>query len=322
VKACDHVQYNCRRSSSTHESITTLHPLSHPRPRWCERDDRDGSDRPERHARPYFQQRWAIRFHAPDPRCYHRGYPGDRREDLFDTERREWHHLIVHHEVERRRVADDSFDGDGILEFPNTGFTDAALSLDGSKILLLKGTAEGYQIGAIDQNGAVVQAYTPVVAAGGTGFAKMLVDDEGRILIGKAGTNNDEGCGQVIRLNADFSLDNTFGSNGVAYTPSAPFCYPLIEIDNLGRIVLGSYQPGCAGMWRFNADGTVDASFSYTLDLTATYRTTGSSTSRSRRTTRSTCKPNTWGWPAYLFKLLDERRHWTQASASRAATWT
>jgi len=201
---------------------------------------------------------------------------------------------------------DDSFDGDGILEFPNTGFTDAALSLDGSKILLLKGTAEGYQIGAIDQNGAVVQAYTPVVAAGGTGFAKMLVDDEGRILIGKAGTNNDEGCGQVIRLNADFSLDNTFGSNGVAYTPPTPFQYPLFEMDNLGRMVLASYGLGSAGIWRFNVDGTMDATFSYTLDL-ASYSLDDWILDIAIAQDNSVyVQTNTWGWPAYLFKLLDD----------------
>lgn len=200
---------------------------------------------------------------------------------------------------------DNSFDADGILEFPNTGLTDAALSFDGSTIVLLKGTLEGYEIGAIDQNGALVQAYTQVVAPGGSGFAKMLVDDEGRIIIGKAGTNNDEGCGQVVRLNEDFTPDNTFGSNGVAYTPSAPFCYPLMEIDNLGRIVLGSYQPGCAGMWRFNADGTVDASFNYSLDLTTYIQDNWIIDFAIAQDNSIYLQPNTWGWPAYLFKLLE-----------------
>ncbi|MBL7953018.1 MAG: T9SS type A sorting domain-containing protein [Flavobacteriales bacterium] len=200
---------------------------------------------------------------------------------------------------------DSSLGGDGTLEFANTGFMDAALSQDGSKIVLLKSTTDGYEVGAIDQNGAVAQPYTPVVASGGNGFAKMLVDGEGRIVIGKAGTNNGEGCGQVMRLNEDFTPDNTFGTNGVAYTPAAPFCYPLMEIDNLGRIVLGSYQPGCAGMWRFNTDGTVDASFNYTLDLTPYIQDNWIIDFAIAQDNSIYLQPNTWGWPAYLFKLLE-----------------
>jgi hypothetical protein len=178
---------------------------------------------------------------------------------------------------------------------------------------------EGYQIGAIDQNGAVVQAYTPVVAPGGTGFAKMLVDDEGRILIGKAGTNNDEGCGQVIRLNADFSLDNTFGSNGVAYTPPAPFQYPLFEIDNLGRMVLASYGLGSAGIWRFNVDGTMDATFSYTLDLASVLLGRLDPRHRDRAgQLRSTCTNRTPGVGLPTSSSSWMMVHSTRALASRA----
>ncbi len=200
---------------------------------------------------------------------------------------------------------DSDFDADGILEFPNIGFTDAALSNDGTRIFILADGTDGHAISSIGLNGVVVQPWTPVDAPGGAGFAKVLVDDEGRILIGKAGTNNNESCGQVMRLNADFTPDNSFGTNGVASTPVAPFCYPLMEIDNLGRIVLGSYQPGCAGIWRFNADGTVDPSFNYTLDLTPYSLENWIIDFAIAQDNSIYLQPNTWGWPAYLFKLLE-----------------
>ena len=200
---------------------------------------------------------------------------------------------------------DNSFDADGILEFPNLGLYDAALSLDGSRIFVLKGDADGYQIGSIDLNGITLQPWTPLLMPGGPGFAKMLVDDEGRIIIGGRGTNNGEGCVQVNRFNADFTTDNTFGTNGVAYSPPAVMCYPLMEMDNLGRIVLGSYQPSCAGLWRFNADGTYDNTFNYTLDLSAYSLDNWILDIAIANDNSIYLQPNTWGWPAYLFKLLE-----------------
>jgi len=78
-----------------------------------------------------------------------------------------------------------------------------------------------------------------------------------------------------------------------------------MEIDNMSRIVLGSYQPGCAGMWRFNADGTVDASFNYTLDLTPYIQDNWIIDFAIAQDNSIYLQPNTWGWPAYLFKLRE-----------------
>jgi hypothetical protein len=88
-------------------------------------------------------------------------------------------------------------------------------------------------------------------------------------------------------------------------------------MDNLGRMVLASYGLGSAGIWRFNVDGTMDATFSYTLDL-ASYSLDDwiLDIAIAQDNSIYLYKPNTWGWPAYLFKLLDERRHWIQASES------
>ena len=193
----------------------------------------------------------------------------------------------------------------GILEYPNAGFVDAALSHDETRIFLLGGPTSGYQISSIDLNGTVDVPWTPVNSAdGGGGFAKMLVDDQGRICIGKGASINGVGYGQVIRLNEDFTPDSTFGNNGIAYTPAAPFGYPLFEIDNQGRMVLASYLPG--GIWRFNTDGTVDASFNYTLDLASYSLDNWILDIAIAQDNSIYVQPNTWGWPAYLFKLLED----------------
>jgi uncharacterized delta-60 repeat protein len=196
------------------------------------------------------------------------------------------------------------FGVNGILEFPGIGLVDAALSQDETRIFLLTSGTESYQLSAIDLNGAMVQPYTPLVAPGGGSFAKMLVDEQGRICIGKGAYVDEVVHGQVLRLNADFTADNTFGTNGMAYTPAVPFSYPLMEIDNVGRVVLGSYGSGAAGIWRFNTNGTLDATFNYTLDL-STYSLDNWILDIAIAHDNSIyVQPNTWSWPSYLFKLL------------------
>ena len=198
-----------------------------------------------------------------------------------------------------------AFDGDGILELPGLDFYDAALSHDGTEIYLLSSDTSGYLLASMDLDGGWLQPYTSVGGPAGTGFIKMLVDDEGRIVIGGGGTNNGEGCVQVSRYHADFTLDITFGNNGTAYSPPAQMCYPLMEIDNLGRIVLGSYNPGCGGLWRFNADGTFDTSFNYTLDLMPFIQDNWIIDFAIAQDNSIYLQPNTYAWPSYLFKLQE-----------------
>jgi uncharacterized delta-60 repeat protein len=201
---------------------------------------------------------------------------------------------------------DNGFDADGILEFPNITFYDAALAHDETRIFILAAAVGAYQICSIDLNGAVVGAWTTVPAPYCPGLAKMLVDDQGRICIGKGATINGDGYGQVIRLNEDFTVDNSFGSNGMAYTPVAPFSYPLMEIDGLGRIVLASYGSGSVGIWRFNADGTNDTTFNYTLDLSMYSLDNWILDIAIAHDNSIYVQPNTWAWPSYLFKLHED----------------
>ena len=193
----------------------------------------------------------------------------------------------------------------GILELPAIGITDAVVAPDGTGIHLLIGDMAGYLIGTMDLNGTMVGPWTPVNTPGGGGFAKMLADEQGRIVIGKGAYFNGDTYGQVIRLDPDFSPDLSFGINGTALTPGPPFCYPLMEIDNLGRILLGSYQPGCAGMWRFNTDGTLDTSFNYTLDLLPFIQDNWIVDFAIAQDNSIYLQPNTYAYPSYLFKLQE-----------------
>ncbi len=193
----------------------------------------------------------------------------------------------------------------GILELPAIGIADAVVAQDGTGIHLLIGDTAGYQIGTMDLNGTMVVPWTLVTTPGGGGFAKMLMDDQGHIVIGKGAYFNGNTYAQVTRLDPDFSPDLSFGSNGTAMAPDAPFCFPLMEIDNLGRIVLGSYNPGCAGMWRFNTDGSLDTSFNYTLDLMPFVQDNWIIDFAIAQNNSIYLQPNTYAYPSYLFKLQE-----------------
>jgi uncharacterized delta-60 repeat protein len=193
----------------------------------------------------------------------------------------------------------------GILELPGVDIADAVMTQDGARIHLLISGTDGFQIGTLDLDGTMVVPWTQLTIPGGGGFAKMLLDDQGRIVIGKGVVLNGNSHAQVTRLDPDFSADLSFGVNGTAMAPGSPFCYPLMEIDNLGRILLGSYNPGCGGLWRFNSDGSLDTSFNYTLDLMPFIQDNWIIDFAVASDNSIYLQPNTYGYPSYLFKLLE-----------------
>ncbi|MFT3884208.1 MAG: T9SS type A sorting domain-containing protein [Flavobacteriales bacterium] len=77
-----------------------------------------------------------------------------------------------------------------------------------------------------------------------------------------------------------------------------------MEIDNLGRIVLASYGSGAAGIWRFHTDGSTDASFNYTLDLSPYFLDNWILDIAIAQDNSIYVQPNTYASPNYLFKLL------------------
>lgn len=199
----------------------------------------------------------------------------------------------------------NNFGTAGILEFPAIFLSGAVLAQDGNGFHLLIGDTAGYLIGTMDLNGTMVTPWTAVNTPGASAFAKMRMDEDGRIVIGTSAYINGMSYGQVIRLLPDLSPDLSFGTNGTALTPGPPFCSPLMEIDHLGRIVLASGQPGCGGMWRFNTDGSLDNSFNYTLDLMPFIQDNWILDFAIAPDNSIYLQPNTYAYPSYLFKLQE-----------------
>ena len=192
---------------------------------------------------------------------------------------------------------DTTFDGDGFATHDGaSGVSEtdvgAALLIDGSGRITVTGFSQylqsaeilskmvlwrydsGGQLDAGFSSGGFAVYANP--AAGSEprdrGFDAAL-DSTGRILVaGSSWTGSSSRYDLAVwRHNADGSLDATFGtSNGVVFHHSAAGGgsddeAAAIAVDAVGKIVVTgySYALGHQDMtvWRFNADGTLDASF-------------------------------------------------------------
>lgn len=107
----------------------------------------------------------------------------------------------------------------------------------------------------------------------------LLVGFSGHNYVGYSGAPGDESYGirsdlTVMRLNADGSLDTTFGQSGIAVLPAnldredATF---IIAVQADGRVLFADYTAAGFTVQRFNLDGSPDSSFgtqgALTLDL-------------------------------------------------------
>ncbi|KEZ68274.1 calcium-binding protein, partial [Pseudomonas amygdali pv. tabaci str. ATCC 11528] len=100
---------------------------------------------------------------------------------------------------------------------------------------------------------------------------KILVGGESfQTAIGYPGSPGDESYGTrgsytAVRLNADGSLDNSFGQEGIALVPGnldpEDYAYYVMAVQADGKVL--SAQPGLGGLKveRFNVDGTLDTTF-------------------------------------------------------------
>jgi len=92
----------------------------------------------------------------------------------------------------------------------------------------------------------------------------MLAD--GKILA--CGTANNAATGYdfaIVKYNADGTLDNAFGTNGITITDigsSEDICY-AIAVQPDGKIVAGGTAGATRTLVRYNADGTLDDSFGF-----------------------------------------------------------
>ncbi len=174
---------------------------------------------------------------------------------------------------------DTSFNGTGYLDlsFGTTQdrATSVALQTDG-KILVggtSGNTAQYFTVARLNPDGSLDTGFgnggkvqTPF--SGNESFVQTIaVQPDGKIVAGGYTVNFPNGKDfAIVRYNADGSIDTDFGDNGKVITTISSttdiITELIIELD--GKIVAGGYmstQNSLMCMVRYNADGSIDASF-------------------------------------------------------------
>lgn len=168
----------------------------------------------------------------------------------------------------------DTFGDNGVLvvgiaedQYYNGGIS-TALQADGSVIV-----GAAYNATGIGDPVYALQRYTPDgeldTAFGDNGVldldpaldlgedAVVAVQPDGKILV--LGQSGNDGQASLLRLNADGSVDNTFGANGT-FTFEADYATSLtVQAD--GKILAAGTSDGDFKVIRLNGDGSVDTGF-------------------------------------------------------------
>jgi uncharacterized delta-60 repeat protein len=165
-------------------------------------------------------------------------------------------------------TVDTSFGDNGATAFgPAGGAWGMVVQPDGKLVLAgerldATGHSDAMMAGRLEADGSVDAGFgrdgtvSVQFGAGAVGFAVALRPDDRIVLAGAAPTSN--GAVAVTALLAgDGSLDQTYGTGGVATVPD-PHGVNGIVIDQQGRMVFPTVG---AGALRLNADGTPDSSF-------------------------------------------------------------
>ncbi len=182
------------------------------------------------------------------------------------------------------------YDGGGglDLDFGTNGIVLTDLSSDdGARAMVIQGDGKLLVGGHITDDGSgdnnmVVLRYntdgtldntfgTNGVVTPGTGYFGMInaiaLQSDGKIVAGGSSAPSGVSLVTVVRLNADGSFDNTFGTGGIA--TAAPLGISdnayAIAIQNDGKIVLGGNSwnnfNNDMNLVRFNSNGTLDNTF-------------------------------------------------------------
>ncbi len=97
--------------------------------------------------------------------------------------------------------------------------------------------------------------------------ASLVIQPDGKILIGATITNSFQFDFSVSRLNSDGTLDKTFGNSGqqsVDFSGNADFCRSIHLLSNSKILLTGTASNGTDNDFaiaRFNADGILDTTF-------------------------------------------------------------
>ena len=169
---------------------------------------------------------------------------------------------------------DASFGPGGKVTTPSTGIANAvALQSDGKIVTaggpftLTRHNPDGSIDAGFGTNGKVTTAF-----GSGSGLANdVAVQGDGKIVVAgstraRAGFSNDDDFA-LRRYNPDGSLDTTFGTGGIVSTDFAALADSVtaVAIQSDGKIVVAGQAQGPSGtdlgLARYNADGSLDATF-------------------------------------------------------------
>lgn len=127
-------------------------------------------------------------------------------------------------------------------------------------------TSPSSRIALVSANGSLDGSFTQQAGtAAGTTVHDILIQPDGKILIvGKFNQFGGVNVSNIVRLNADFTVDLAFAAS---LGSGANDLVRDVSLDVSGRILLGgdftyiSGQPGTQGIVRLNPDGSIDPTF-------------------------------------------------------------
>jgi uncharacterized delta-60 repeat protein len=177
--------------------------------------------------------------------------------------------------ITRRNVSgepDASFANAGYLFFSDIEFNDVAVQSDG-KILacgkIITSTDDQIFILRLNSNGTLDNTFSGdgklnvVTGVGDARAYKIGIQPDGKILMTGFTRISGVTSGTLIRLNTNGTLDNAFGTAGIAaFTqPGVTNAFNSLAIQGDGKIVTAGYSDNANAMVRWNADGTIDTGF-------------------------------------------------------------
>ncbi|HEY2803530.1 MAG TPA: delta-60 repeat domain-containing protein [Actinomycetota bacterium] len=138
-------------------------------------------------------------------------------------------------------------------------------------LTLLASTPASAAPGDLDRSFGAGGKVTLSLAHGGSQGNTVLVQPDGRILIG--GWAYARGFA-IVRLLRDGALDRSFGDGGVATTnlPTGPAVITDLALDDRGRIDVTGLSEGSLALARYRPEGTLDPTFGHGGIVTTRYR--------------------------------------------------
>jgi len=102
-----------------------------------------------------------------------------------------------------------------------------------------------------------------VTDIGDNRFGTMVIQDDGKILVGGTSEPQSQQEIMLVRYLTDGSFDPSFGNNGVVITdvPSSSTNVTRIVVLDDGKILLGASTSGIFKIFKYNVDGSPDTSF-------------------------------------------------------------